>query len=462
MKQTKIVATIGPASFEVEKLEMLMNAGMNVCRLNFSHSEHSWHKECIENIKKASKNIGKNVALLGDLQGPRIRTFVEGEISVEEGDEILLVEKDAVVTDSVIGIDQPNIIDQLKEEQKVLIEDGKIILTILRKEDDAWVCLVETPGVVKNHKGMNFPGAQLKLPVLTPKDKKDIAFMLEEDVDYIALSFVGHGEDVQQLREVMQDIQPDRSWYPKIISKVERQDAIENLESVIQESDAIMVARGDLGIEMPMSKVTLLQKQIIKKCLFHIKPVIVATQMLESMMENPMPTRAEVSDVTNAVIDHADATMLSGESAGGKYPIEAVATMTEIIWNSEESVFDDIKDTIDMRVKTKYAHMVRGVYEFARSSNVRAIFATSSTGWTAQLLSHFRPEARIYVATENLVTFRQMNLLWGVKPFLFEREEDEEKLIHMLVDKAKEKAMVRSGDEVVTVTNTTVKLQRIK
>lgn len=462
MKQTKIVATIGPASFEVEILEKLMNAGMNVCRLNFSHSEHPWHKECIENIRKASQNTQKNVALLGDLQGPRIRTFVENEIVLEEGEEILLVEREDVVSDTMIGVDQPNILQQLKQEQQVLIEDGKIVLETLRKEDDAWVCLVETPGTVKNHKGMNFPGAQLKLPVLTPKDKKDVAFMLENDVDYVALSFVGHGEDIEELRQTMKEIDPKRLWYPKIISKVERRDAIDNLESIIQKSDAIMVARGDLGIEMPMSKVTVLQKQIIKKCLFHIKPVIVATQMLESMMENPMPTRAEVSDVTNAVIDHTDATMLSGESAGGKYPVGAVATMAEVIWNAEESVFDDIKDTIDMRVKTKYAHMVRGVYEFARSSSVRAIFATSTTGWTAQLLSHFRPEARIYVATENPITFRQMNLLWGVRPFLFEGEEDEEKLIHKLVDKAKKKAMVSTGDEVVTVADTTVRLQRIK
>ena len=462
MKQTKIVATIGPASFEVEILEKLMNAGMNVCRLNFSHSEHPWHKECIENIRKASQNTQKNVALLGDLQGPRIRTFVENEIVLEEGEEILLVEREDVVSDTMIGVDQPNILQQLKQEQQVLIEDGKIVLETLRKEDDAWVCLVETPGTVKNHKGMNFPGAQLKLPVLTPKDKKDVAFMLENDVDYVALSFVGHGEDIEELRETMKEIDSKRLWYPKIISKVERRDAIDNLESIIQKSDAIMVARGDLGIEMPMSKVTVLQKQIIKKCLFHIKPVIVATQMLESMMENPMPTRAEVSDVTNAVIDHTDATMLSGESAGGKYPVGAVATMAEVIWNAEESVFDDIKDTIDMRVKTKYAHMVRGVYEFARSSSVSAIFATSTTGWTAQLLSHFRPEARIYVATENPITFRQMNLLWGVRPFLFEGEEDEEKLIQKLVDKAKKKAMVSTGDEVVTVADTTVRLQRIK
>ncbi|QQS61824.1 MAG: pyruvate kinase [Candidatus Moraniibacteriota bacterium] len=463
MKQTKIVATIGPSSMSVEILSEIINAGVNVCRLNFSHSEHPWHAECIANIREASKQTGKTIAILADLQGPRIRTFIREDIPLSIGDEALLVEK-AIVEEGGdgIGIDQPHILEQLKEGKQILIEDGKIILESIQKENGNLRCKVTMGGVVKNHKGMNFPGAQLKLPVLTPKDEKDIRFSLEYDVDYIALSFVGRGEDIITLRNLMKQISPEKKQYPMIVPKIERQDAIENLDDIIREADAVMVARGDLGIEVEESRVVILQKEIIEKCLFQVKPVIVATQMLESMMENPRPTRAEVSDVSNAVIDHADATMLSGETAGGKYPVEVVKMMTDIIKNTEESPFDDVCDTLEMRLKSKYAFMVRGVYEFARSNNVDAILATSATGYTARLLSHFRPKTSIYIATENPITHRQLSLVWGVKSFLFEGESNEDVLIELLVQKLKQEGNIVSGNEVVTVFHATVKLQRVK
>jgi len=464
MKQTKIVATIGPSSFSVETLSEMMQSGLNVCRLNFSHSEHDWHVQCIAHIREASKKTGKNIAILADLQGPRIRTFVEEDLEIVRDQEVGIIEKGREQSISLphIGIDQPYIIEQLKEKQAILIEDGKIVLETIRKEGDVWICRVEVPGKVKNHKGMNFPGAQLQLPVLTPKDEKDVRFSLENNVDYIALSFVGRGEDVVTLRTLMETIDPNRERYPAIISKVERHDAIENLESIVRESDAVMVARGDLGIEVEESRVAILQKEIIAQCLFQVKPVIVATQMLESMMENPRPTRAEVSDVSNAVIDHTDATMLSGETAGGKYPVETVAMMADIIRNTEESPYDDVYETIEMRVRSKYAHMVRGVYEFARSNDVHTIFATTTTGFTAHLISHFRPDARLFIATEDEHTYRQLALVWGVRAFLFQGEEDEGRLIELLVDEAKKNNHVQSGDEVVTVSHTTVKLQRVK
>ncbi len=462
MKQTKIIATIGPASFDVEVLCKMMEAGMNVCRLNFSHSEHEWHAECVAHIREASVRTGKTVAILADLQGPRIRTFVKENLVLDMNSEVLLVEKDAVEEGCCIGVDQPNILNQLKKQQQILIEDGKIILQSVEQKERGWLCRVLTDGVVKNHKGMNFPGAQLVLPVLTPKDEKDVRFSLEHNVDYIALSFVGRGSDILALKKLMEDLDPSRECYPMIIPKVERQDAIENLDEIIREADAVMVARGDLGIEVEQSRVTLLQKEIIAKCLFQVKPVIVATQMLESMMENPRPTRAEISDVSNAVIDHTDATMLSGETAGGKYPVETIQVMADIIKNTEESPYDDVYETLEMRVKSNYAHMVRGVYEFARSNDVQAILATSTTGYTAKLLSHFRPEAFLYIATENEMTHRQLALVWGIQAFLFSEEKNEERLVELLVRTLKEKEILHTGDEIVTVSDTTVKLQRVK
>ncbi len=464
MKQTKIIATIGPASFEVEILCQMMEVGMNVCRLNFSHSEHEWHAECVAHIREASQRTGKTVAILADLQGPRIRTFVKEELVLDISSEVLLVEKDAVREEEMlcIGVDQPHILDQLHEQQNILIEDGKIILQSIERQERGWLCRVLTGGVVKNHKGMNFPGAQLALPVLTPKDERDVRFSLQHNVDYIALSFVGRGSDLLALKKLMKEIDPSREAYPMIIPKIERQDAIENLDEIIREADAVMVARGDLGIEVEQSRVTLLQKEIIAKCLFQVKPVIVATQMLESMMENPRPTRAEISDVSNAVIDHTDATMLSGETAGGKYPVETIRVMADIIKNTEESPYDDVYETLEMRVKSNYAHMVRGVYEFARSNNVRAILATSTTGYTAKLLSHFRPEASLYIATENDMTHRQLSLVWGIRAFLFPEEKNEEHLVELLTRTLKEKEIIQSGDEIVTVSDTTVKLQRVK
>lgn len=462
-KQTKIVATIGPSSMSVEKLSHMMEAGMNVCRLNFSHSEHAWHAECVRNIRDASQKTGKTVAIVADLQGPRIRTYIRDDIDISNGEEILLVEKEVIEAGGKgIGVDQPEILPQLKEGKQILIEDGKIVLESLRMEDGAMRCRVISGGRVKNHKGMNFPGAQLKLPVLTPKDKKDVEFSLEQGVDYIALSFIGFAEDIVTLRKLMREIAPQRDYYPMIIPKIERQDALENLDDIIREADAVMVARGDLGIEVEGSKVAILQKEIIEKCLFQVKPVIVATQMLESMMENLRPLRAEVSDVSNAVIDHADATMLSGETAGGKHPVEVVQMMTDIITSTEESRFDDVYGTLDMRLKTKYAHMVRGVYEFAKSNNVDAILATSTTGYTARLLSHFRPSEPIYIATEQFSTHRQLSLVWGTQSFLFEGNSDEDHLIELLVRELVQRGDLHSGDEVVTVSHATVKLQKVK
>jgi pyruvate kinase len=464
MKQTKIVATIGPSSWEPEMLSALFEAGVNVCRLNFSHGEYTWHTQCISNIREASERAGKTVAILGDLQGPRIRTAIDEEFILETGSEVLLVEKSAINVGGdipAIGVDQPNILSQLGEKQLVLVEDGKILLETIRRDENAWVCTTTLGGTIKNRKGMNFPNAGLDLPVLTPKDEADVKFLLDQNVDYIALSFVGRGSDVAVLREKMRTFAPHRTAYPAIVSKVERSDAIDNLDGIIEESDAIMVARGDLGIEVDPWRVAILQKEIIAKCLFRVKPVIVATQMLESMTENLRPTRAEVSDVSNAVIDHADATMLSGETAGGKYPLETVSMMANIIRNTEESPFDDVYETLEMHLRDKYAHMIRQAYETARENEVHAILATSTTGYTGRLLSHFRPNALIYIATEDSMTYRQLSLVWGVNAYLFEGISDEEKLLECLKTKLIEDDVLIGGKNIIAIANEDVRLEKV-
>ncbi|KKP67011.1 MAG: pyruvate kinase, partial [Candidatus Moranbacteria bacterium GW2011_GWE2_35_164] len=329
MKKTKIVATIGPASESEKVLEKMMKAGMNVARLNFSHGEHAWHKMVIERIRKIAKKNNFNT---------------KEDVTVKNGGELLLYEVGEIVKDKnnkpFIFLDKKNIVSVLKKEQEILIEDGLIKLKVAKNKGKYLLTKVIDGGTIKNHKGVNIPGADLDIEIITPKDKKDLEFSLENDVDFVAISFVKNGENLRNLRKLIAKKIKDASTQPKIIAKIERKEAIDNLEDILKETDGVMVARGDLGIEMDESRVVILQKEIIAKSIHYLKPVIVATQMLDSMINNPRPTRAEVGDVSNAVIDHADAVMLSGESANGKYPVETVEIMTRIIEKTEESVYD--------------------------------------------------------------------------------------------------------------------------
>jgi len=454
MKQTKIVATIGPASESKEVLQKMILAGLNVVRLNFSHGAYEWHKMVIDRVRALSREMNVPIGILADIQGPRIRTGVEGEIALVKGDCVRLsdiAKKETLASSELptILLDMAGTIDGVDVDHSILIEDGTMELVVREKGGNFVIAEAKNDGVIKNRKGVTLPDSHLELSILSEKDRNDLRFVVEEGVDYVGLSFVGSVEDITEVRDLMKTILPEGSRFPKIVSKIERKEAIKNLVSIVKASDAVMVARGDLGIEMPESEVVILQKQIIAESLRSAKPVIVATQMLKSMTENPRPTRAEVSDVSNAVIDHTDAVMLSEESAMGKYPVEAVAMMAEIIGKTEESPFNDMYKTLDVNFRSETAMMMRSVYELAENFHVKAILLFSVSGHAAKLLSHFRPEIKMFVATKSQYTYNELALVWGITPYVFENDEETNVFIDHLIQATKNDGKLVNGDQVV-------------
>lgn len=486
LKRTKIVATIGPASKEKETLRKMIENGMNVIRLNFSHNEHSWHQEVIEDVRSLSKEMGLPVGIIADLQGPRIRTSVEGDVEIKTGENIIVsdisVDKNFQFPISnlayrkagfqknfnnqiskIIKLDYPGIIKDIEIGNVILIEDGLKSVKVIEKEKNYLIAEVIDGGTVKNHKGVNIPDAKLSIPPITEKDERDLEFSLRNEVDFVAMSFVSSATDVLNLKSKIVKIlgrEPARNAshddaggnnLPQIVVKIERKEAIKNLDEIIAATDAVMVARGDLGIEMDETKVVIFQKEIIAKSMSGLKPVIVATEMLSSMIENPRPTRAEVSDVTNAVIDHADAVMLSGESANGKYPVEVIKTMAEIIENTEESPYDDMNDfKIDHNFSNEYTNFIKSVRGLLYDSGAKAIAILSRGGFTARVISHFRPDQIILAGTNNEKTYNHSSLVWGVKAFLLKDGKIDE-VIENMINKAQEREFVRSGEKIVLI-----------
>lgn len=454
MKHTKIVTTIGPATETEEMIEKLALAGMNVVRLNFSHNEHAWHKNIIERARKVAKKLNQPIGVLADMQGPRIRLEVAETFSFPRGEKIVVgykENKSAVpenIDSRVIFLDTPNILENIGVGHTLLIEDGLIELRVMEVKGGYSITEAQTSGTIKNRKGVNLPDTSFHLPILSEKDKTDLAFVLKEGVDFVALSFVGSAQDLRDAKAEMRKTIPEPALLPMIVSKIERKEAIKNLDEILKETDAVMVARGDLGIEMPSSEVSILQKEIVEKSLSALRPVIVATQMMKSMTDNPRPTRAEVSDVTNAVVDHTDAVMLSEESAAGKYPIETVSMMKEIIVKTEESPYDDVYDALHLNVHTEHATMIRSIFEMSQSFEVTAIVLLSVSGYTAKLMSHFRPGIDILVATPSRATYNQCALLWGVKPYLFEETKPMDAFVDQLIALAKKDGTLATGARV--------------
>jgi len=457
-KKTKIVATIGLASQEKEIIKKMFEAGMNVARLNFSHGTHQWHADAFKTIREVAKEEGRPIGILADLQGPRIRTVVDEELEIKKGDRLMvsdIANKESLEIRSEkiksFLLDVANIVDDIEIGHDILVEDGLIKMTVKDKDGKILLCEVVDGGIIKNHKGVNIPDANLQISPITEKDERDLAFALDHGADFVAMSFVGNAKNIRDLRQKMIDHLGSDKNLPQIVSKIERKEAIKNLDEIIQETDVIMVARGDLGIEVEGSKVIVLQKEIIKKCLEYIKPVIVATQMLDSMIHNPRPTRAEISDVSNAVIDHVDAVMLSGESAGGKYPVESVETMADIIQNTEISPFDDVLGVFKVKSTVPYNEIVEGAYNLAKSCKARAIAMGSAGGMTARIMSHFRPEQKLFVVTHNEKTYNQLALVWGVRAQLFEKGGVFREDVDWLLNRMKEMDEVEKGDEVVVI-----------
>jgi pyruvate kinase len=437
-------------------LKSLIENGMNVARLNFSHGSHEWHGKIIDTIRELSSEMNLSIGILADLQGPRIRTLVDEPVEMKKGDKIMF--SDVTYKENIpsvdlksIVLDVPKIIDDIEIGNEILIEDGLMKVLVKEKRDGVLLCEVIDGGVVKNHKGVNIPDAKLKISPITEKDERDLEFVLSKEVDFVAMSFVSSGENIENLRSKIKTILGREENLPQIIAKIERKEAIKNLDDIIAHTDAVMVARGDLGIEIEGTKVAILQKEIVKKSLQAMKPVIVATQMLDSMIENPRPTRAEVSDVTNAVVDHADAVMLSGESASGKYPMESVRTMKEIIENTEASSFDDVKHPIMLNENNDFKMVIRSAYELAKNSSAKAVVLGSASGFTARLFSHFRPEQQMLVVTHNEKTYHQLALVWGIQAKLYERGEVFREDIDWLISDAKNNGLIASGDKVVLI-----------
>ena len=459
MKHTKIVATIGPASEGKEMLMALAKNGMNVARLNFSHGSYEWHKGIIARIREVGEELGMPIGILADMQGPRIRIANEQALMLTKGQKVRVsdvayAEGLPKTMEETILLDTGEITDALAVGDEILIDDRAVILKVVGKDDQSVVAETVRDGVVTPRKGVNLPDSKLGLPILSEKDKRDLAFVLGEGVDFVGLSFVGTADDIKEAKAEMHRVLGAGKRLPQIVAKIERKEAVKNLDKILKVTDAVMVARGDLGIEMPETEVAILQKEIIRKSLMAVKPVIVATQMMKSMVENATPTRAEVSDVTNAVIDHCDAVMLSEETAQGKYPAEVVATMKDIIERTEESPLDDVYGAMALNVETSYAVIIRSAYELAKSFEAKAVVLLSMSGLTARLMSHFRPELPILVATNSKETYRQLALVWGVVPYLFEKSHEFALFDDWVIEKAKEAGLIAAKDQVVVFLGT--------
>ncbi|KZE08935.1 pyruvate kinase [Priestia aryabhattai] len=452
MRKTKIVCTIGPASESVEKLVELINSGLNVCRLNFSHGDFEEHGARIVNIREAAKQTGKTVGILLDTKGPEIRTntMENGAIELEEGAEIIVSMTEVVGTTEKFSITYPGLIDDVHVGSKILLDDGLIGLEVLdvNKTDGEIKTKVLNPGTLKNKKGVNVPNVSVNLPGITEKDANDIVFGIEQGIDFIAASFVRRASDVLEIRELLEK---HNAAHIQIISKIENQEGVDNIKEILEVSDGLMVARGDLGVEIPAEEVPLVQKDLIKQCNALGKPVITATQMLDSMQRNPRPTRAEASDVANAIFDGTDAIMLSGETAAGSYPVEAVQTMHSIASRAEQALnYSEILQQRSKQVGPSITDAIgQSVVHTALNLNASAIVAPTESGYTAKIVSKYRPQSPIVAVAANDSVARRLSLVWGVTPVVGERVSTIDDMLDHAVNDAVKTGVVAHGDLVV-------------
>ncbi|MEI2441044.1 pyruvate kinase [Priestia megaterium] len=452
MRKTKIVCTIGPASESVEKLVELINSGLNVCRLNFSHGDFEEHGARIVNIREAAKQTGKTVGILLDTKGPEIRTntMENGAIELQEGSEIIVSMTEVVGTTEKFSITYPGLIEDVHVGSKILLDDGLIGLEVLEinKTDGEIKTKVLNPGTLKNKKGVNVPNVSVNLPGITEKDANDIVFGIEQGIDFIAASFVRRASDVLEIRELLEK---HNAAHIQIISKIENQEGVDNIKEILEVSDGLMVARGDLGVEIPAEEVPLVQKDLIKQCNALGKPVITATQMLDSMQRNPRPTRAEASDVANAIFDGTDAIMLSGETAAGSYPVEAVQTMHSIASRAEQALnYSEILQQRSRQVGPSITDAIgQSVVHTALNLNASAIVAPTESGYTAKIVSKYRPQSPIVAVAANDSVARRLSLVWGVTPVVGERVNTIDDMLDHAVNDAVKTGVVAHGDLVV-------------
>ncbi|MBM7554984.1 pyruvate kinase [Thalassobacillus pellis] len=452
IRKTKIVSTIGPASETVDTLIKLMEAGMNVARLNFSHGDFEEHGNRINNIREAVKRTGKTVAILLDTKGPEIRTGVmeNGGVELEQGATLYVSMDEVEGTKERISITYSGLIDDVHKGSKILLDDGLIELQVdeILKEQNEIKTTVLNSGLLKTKKGVNVPNVSVNLPGITEKDASDIEFGIEQDIDFIAASFVRRASDVLEIRELLEKHDAN---HIQIIPKIENQEGVDNIDEILAVSDGLMVARGDLGVEIPAEDVPLVQKKLIRKCNQVGKPVITATQMLDSMERNPRPTRAEASDVANAIFDGTDAIMLSGETAAGNYPVEAVQTMNNIASKTETGL--DYKAILQERSKrsdlTITDAISQSVTHTAINLAVSAIVAPTESGHTARMISKYRPQAPIVAITSNVRVHRMLSLIWGVHGVIGNRASTTDDMLGEAIDRSLSSDIVKRGDRVI-------------
>ena len=449
MRRTKIVCTIGPASESEEMLGELMKAGMNVARFNFSHGTHEEHKAKFGRVLKVSGELGMSIATMLDTKGPeiRLRNFENVKVQLIPGQMFTLTTEDILGNEKRASITYKNLKNDVKQGTKVLIDDGKIEMEVSKIVGEEILCTVKNGGVVSNHKGINVPGARLSMPYISDVDREDILFGIQMGFDFIAASFVRTKEDILDIKQIL-----DENKSPmKIIAKIESVQGLQNLEEILSVSDGIMVARGDMGVELPLEEVPVIQKRMIKMAVAEGKHVITATQMLESMIQNPRPTRAETNDVANAIYDGTTAIMLSGESAAGKYPVEAVRTMARIAERTEQAIDyngrmrryspqnqEDVTTAISYATCTTAMHL-----------NAEAIITVTMSGFTAEMVSRYKPGCPIIGCSVNPRVCRQMALLWGVTPVLMSKEEKTGELFETAKYLAKKQQLIHNGDTIV-------------
>ncbi|MCY1078631.1 pyruvate kinase [Archangium lansingense] len=448
MRKAKIICTLGPSSDSAEVIEELIRAGMNVARLNFSHGTHDQHRRRVNLIRRAAKKVGVPVAILQDVQGPKIRLgkFEGGCLEIKTGQTVVVTTREVLGQGNLIPTPIRSLPKDVEPGHPILLDDGRVRLRVKKVQGKDVTCMVELGGLLKDNKGLNLPGAHVSVPTITEKDAEDLAFGQEVGVDYVALSFVRTANDIREARKLV------AKRNTPLIAKIEKPQAVADLEAIAREADGIMVARGDLGVEMPLEKLPAIQKRMVRTVNRMGGLVIVATEMLESMVNNARPTRAEVSDVANAILDGADAVMLSGETAAGKYPVQAVATMARIVEETETGVvrdttnapFPDAKDDISTGVAA-------AAVAAAEQMGIGTIVAYTERGLTARLISEFRPRAQIIALTPNPDTVNRMALYWGVKPLQVGRLQSTDAMLRQVKRLCHEEGICKTGTPVVIV-----------
>lgn len=449
MRKTKIICTIGPASQSPEKIREMILAGMNVCRCNFSHGSYEEQKAKLINVVTISEELGIPVATLLDTKGPeiRLRNFAQGKVELETGQKFILTTREVEGTKEIVSVTYKEIVKDVKRGSCILLDDGLIELAVEEVTDTDLICRVINAGPISNKKGVNLPGANLSMPFISEQDRSDILFGAEVGFDFIAASFVRCKEDILEVRKLLEE----KKSPIKIIAKIENMQGIHNLDEILEVADGIMVARGDMGVEVPMEEVPVIQKMMIKKAVAAGKHVITATQMLESMTKNPRPTRAETTDVANAIYDGTTAIMLSGETASGKYPVEALKTMSKIAERTEKAIHYNERmkkqqSRIDQDITTAISH---ATCTTAANLKAAAIITVTMSGFTANMISRYKPECPIIACSVNPRVCRQSSLLWGVTPLLIEKKDTTEDLFKEAVWASEKAGLINKGDTVI-------------